>query len=130
MSRFTLIAGAALALASGAAGAADFDGSKKLICAPVDVHECVEGSRCRSFTPRTAGAPEFLRVDVGAKQISGPKRTTQIANVVKGDQQILLTGTELDWGWTLAIDSTDGAMTLTLADRDGAYVLFGSCTPL
>jgi hypothetical protein len=30
----------------------------------------------------------------------------------------------------MALNSDDGKMTVTMSNRNGAYVLFGSCTPL
>lgn len=48
----------------------------------------------------------------------------------KNDKQLLLQGTELDFGWTIVVDQDDGAMAVTLTSRTGAYVLFGSCMAL
>jgi hypothetical protein len=36
---------------------------------------------------------------------------------------------ELNFGWAIALDQESGQMTVTLADRTGAIVLFGACTP-
>ena len=46
------------------------------------------------------------------------------------DQQILLQGKEMKYGWTLVLDQENGNMTASLVNRDGVFVLFGSCTPL
>jgi len=48
----------------------------------------------------------------------------------KSDTQLLLQGTELGYGWTLALDQESGTMTVTLVNREEVFVLFGSCTPL
>ena len=48
----------------------------------------------------------------------------------KSDDQLLLQGTELGFGWTLVLDQESGTMSATLVNREGAVVLFGSCTPL
>jgi hypothetical protein len=48
----------------------------------------------------------------------------------KSDDQILLQGKELGYAWTLVLDQESGTMTLTLVNREAAFVLFGSCTPL
>jgi hypothetical protein len=42
--------------------------------------------------------------------------------------QLLLQGTELDFGWTLALDTVSGRMASTLVDREGLIMMFGSCT--
>jgi hypothetical protein len=42
----------------------------------------------------------------------------------------LLQGTELDYAWSLALDTTSGNLAATLIDREEVVVLFGACTPL
>jgi len=46
------------------------------------------------------------------------------------EEQILLQGKELGYGWTFALDQEGGKFSATLVNRDGVFVLFGSCTPL
>jgi hypothetical protein len=117
----------AAALSTSAFGA-DFDGSKALICAPSEVLDCTSGDdKCWSGPPRKAGAPSFLRIDFARKTVSGPHLTSKILHVNKSDGQILLQGVELDMGWTVAIDSDSGNVSITLTDRDGAFVMFGAC---
>jgi hypothetical protein len=48
----------------------------------------------------------------------------------KDESQILLQGTELGLAWSMALDAASGRMVLTSSGRQGAFVLFGSCTPL
>ena len=114
----------------GIASARDFDGSKLLICAPVEAMECASGEECLKERPEDIGAPNFLRIDFAQKAIVGPKQTTPILFMDKSDTQILLQGKEHGYGWTLVLDQESGAMIVTLANREGAVVLFGSCTPL
>jgi len=113
-----------------AALGADFDGSKPLICATMEAHDCDAGETCKRGLPGSVGAPVFLRIDFGKKEIVGPKRTTQIKNMEKSNEQIIMQGTELGLGWTLALDGASGALTATLVNRDTAVVLFGACTPM
>jgi hypothetical protein len=110
--------------------AGDFDGSKLLICAPVEAMDCVSGGGCEQKLPEEVGAPAFMRVDVQKKVVVGPKQTSQILRISKDDEQIVLQGQERSFGWTIALSQDDGKMVLTLADNSGAFVLFGSCTPL
>ncbi len=114
----------------GTASARDFDGSKLLICAPVEAMDCASGEECLKERPEDIGAPNFLRIDFAQKAIVGPKQTTPILFMDKSDTQILLQGKEHGYGWTLVLDQESGAMIVTLANREGAVVLFGSCTPL
>jgi hypothetical protein len=118
-----LMAAAALPAAAG-----DFDGSKLLICAPVEAIDCSAGNGCEKSTPDEVGAPAFMRIDVGGKVVRGPKRTSPIQLLEKTDEQLLLQGTELGYAWTLVIDQETGKMSATLASREGTFVLFGPCT--
>jgi hypothetical protein len=117
-------------LAPGPASAGDFDGSKVLICAPVEVSDCAPGEICRKGAPADVGVPAFIRIDIAKMIVIGPKRTTPIVSIEKSQQQILLQGTELGFAWTLALDQDSGEMSGSFVNREDVYVLFGSCTPL
>jgi hypothetical protein len=122
---------ATLALAAAwTSNAADFDGSKMLICAPVEAMDCAPGAVCGRGVPGDIGAPAFIRIDFSKKVVIGPKRTTPIIAIEKNESQVLLQGNELGYGWSIAVDQEDGEMSATLTNHEGAYVLFGSCTPL
>ena len=110
--------------------AGDFDGSKTLICAPVEAMECYAGEGCEKGIPDDVGAPPFMRIDFSRKVIVGPKRTSPIRAMEKDDKQILLQGTELGLAWSMALNVENGKMVNTFSSRDGAFVLFGACTPL
>lgn len=117
-------------LLSTQAFAEDFDGSKALICAPVEAIDCSPGQDCIRGTPDDIGAPNFIRIDFARKTVSGAKQTTPFEVTANADGHLLLRGTELGYGWTLALDHASGKMTATLTDVEGAFVMFGSCTPL
>jgi hypothetical protein len=120
----------AVAALASAATASDFDGSKRLICATVEARDCVSGSSCLNGIPDEIGAPAFMRIDFDRKVIVGPQRTTAIQILERSDRQVLLLGTELGYGWALALDRTTGRFSGSLADAGGVFVLLGSCTPL
>jgi hypothetical protein len=109
--------------------AADFDGNKNLICAPAEVHDCTTDGDCVSGSPRKMGAPRFMRVDFSKKMIVGPRRTAPFRQVDANEEQVILQGTEEGYGFTLVLDKTTGDFSISLTDRLGAFVLFGSCTP-
>src|SRR5262249_16466890 len=123
-----LVSGALVTLAALPASGGDFDGSKLLICAPAEAMDCAAGDGCDKSTPAQVGAPAFIRIDAAKKAVIGPKRTSTIQFVEKTDEQLVLLGTELGYGWTLVLDQDTGQMSLTLVNRDGAFVLFGACT--
>ena len=127
------ITSAALALAATFSVCAkdnDFDGSKKLLCAPVQVMDCTAGAECQRGLPDEFGAPAFLRVDVAGKRIIGARVESEILNVERGEGQLALTGKEFGFIWTIAINDETGAMTTSMTNRFGAYIMFGNCTPL
>ena len=130
MRRFLSMVAVLVLLTAGTASAGDFDGSRLLICAPVEALDCAAGEACTKGRPDDIGAPKFLRIDFAQKVIVGPQQTTPILFMDKSDDQLLLQGKELGFGWTLVLDQESGTMSATLVNREGAVVLFGSCTPL
>ena len=124
------ICATAIILSMQTVSAADFDGSKKLLCATTDAMDCVAGQECIKGRPGDIGAPKFLSIDFARKAVEGPKRATAIAFMEKGEEQIVLQGNELGFGWTIALDQESGDMIVTLVNAHGAFVLFGSCTTL
>jgi hypothetical protein len=110
--------------------AADFDGSKPLLCATMEAHSCDPGLACKRSLPADIGAPKFLSVDFEKKVITGPARTTPMLTINKAPNQVVVEGMEMGYGWTLVVDSGDGSMTLTIVNSDDAIVLFGNCTAL
>ncbi|MBB5401815.1 hypothetical protein [Paraburkholderia youngii] len=119
-----------LAAAAMQVDAADFDGSKRLMCATIDAHACDPGIACTRALPADLGLPKFLTLDFDKRAVVGPAHTTPMLSVTKEADQLVMLGNEMGFGWTLAVDSTDGEMTLMIANRNDAFVLFGNCTPL
>ena len=110
--------------------AADFDGSKLLLCATQTALDCSRGDDCASGLPEEIGAPTFMRIDLAKKAVIGPYTTSDILLQDKSDKQLLLQGREAGFGWTIVVDQQSGELTATLANRNGAYVLYGACTVL
>lgn len=117
-----------IALGAAPTMAGDFDGSRVLICAPVQAFDCAAGEECGKGLPEEIGAPAFMRIDVANKAVIGPKRTSPILWMDKSDAQLLLQGTEFGYGWVIAVDQETGRMTATLANHENVFVLFGACT--
>ena len=98
--------------------------------ATVEALDCEAGAACLRGLPSELGAPAFMRIDLDKKIVAGPKRSTPIVSMERNAESLLLQGTEIGYGWTLAVDTKQGTMAATLVNREGAFVLFGSCTPL
>jgi hypothetical protein len=110
--------------------AADFDGSKPLLCATQSALDCARGDDCAAGLPEEVGAPSFMRIDLAKKSVIGPQTTTEILLQDKSGKQLLLQGREGGFGWTIVVDQPSGELTVTLTNRNGAYVLYGACTVL
>jgi hypothetical protein len=122
------------------AGAGDFDGSKPLLCALIDIVECGPGGNCQQLTAEDVGIPRFLKVNfkekkITATQASGNKKNTTIKNSEHIDGKLILQGAEDGIegvrdgvGWSLAIAEDTGKMVLTASGDDVGFVVFGACT--
>ena len=135
MNRFRIVSFAICAflgmVATAAAG--DFDGSKRLICAPSDVFECGPAIDCQRATPETVNIPRFIRVDVKKKQLSGSvaggeEVSTGIQNISTKDGKLTLQGAENARAWSLVIDQETGHMSASVSDNVEGFLLFGGCT--
>lgn len=120
--------------------AGDFDGSKPMLCAVIDIVECGPGGNCQQLTAEDAGIPRFLKVNFKAKKItatraSGSKKSTTIKNSEHVDGKLILQGAEDGIegvrdgvGWSIAIAEDTGNMVLSAAGDEVGFVVFGACT--
>ncbi len=110
--------------------AAAIDGTKRVICTTEEVRDCVAGTECLNGLPAEYGAPTSVRIDFANKQVLGEQRKSKIRDLEKKDGQLLLQGREMGYGWTIAIEQKSGDMTLSLVNREGAFLLFGRCAAI
>ncbi|HMN45509.1 MAG TPA: hypothetical protein PKE27_13075 [Povalibacter sp.] len=117
-------------LAAMAVGAAeDYDGSKPMICAPANGHDCTPAEKtCKRLKPEE-GRDVNLYIDVAKMQVKTPYRTAElpIQNVSNNTKSLILQGTSLEFVWAATVNRTTGRLTVAIADREGAYVIFGQC---
>ena len=128
-----LVLGATVGLGCAAiASAAGFDGSKELLCAPTDLAQCDETARCERVSPSEVDLPPFLRVDFAKKRLTDladPPRETPIETVRQFEGSTILQGAQNGRAWSLVIDQATGRLTGSVADGEGAFAVFGACTP-
>jgi len=114
--------------------AADFDGSRPLIMAIIDVIECHPGGACETVTPQEARLPRFLEIDFDQKEISEigdfkEERRTMIQSLTQGEGLLILQGAQNGRGWSITITEASGEAVATVSDPVSGFVLFGACTP-
>lgn len=129
-----------ICMISVSAVAGDFDGSKPLLCAVMDIVECGPGGNCQKVMAEEVGIPQFIRINfkekkISATQSSGSKRSTTIKNSEHVDGKLILQGAEDGiegvrdgLGWSLAIAEESGKMVLTASGDEVGFVVFGACT--
>jgi hypothetical protein len=115
-------------MVSAAAGAADFDGSTPLSCTGVSGYSCDPAKACNKVKPEGDKAPVVL-IDPSNKTVKTPYRTDllPIANSATNNEQLQFQGTSEKFAWSAIVNRNTGKVTLTIADRLGAYVIFGQC---
>jgi hypothetical protein len=109
--------------------ATDFDGSTPMACLGLAGHDCSpDKAQCSKLKPETDIKPE-VTIDLAHKTVKSPYRTDllPIQNSVLNDEQLELQGTSEKMAWSAIVKRKTGKMTLTVADRMGAYVIFGQC---
>ncbi len=126
---------AVLSAASAAANAQGVDSSQPLICASMEAYDCGPGSDCIRGTANSIDAPQFIRLDfeqmvARATRSGGEERTAKIESMAWEEGKIILQGVQLGLGWSMVITQESGAMVLTAAGEQVAFVIFGACTPL
>jgi hypothetical protein len=141
MDHVKLFLGAALILAAAsvAAHAADFDGSKPLLCSVINLTECTASDGCQKTTIESTGMPQFLKVDPAKKVVTSAKpiegrKPTKIERMERIDGKLILQGAEDGIedvrdgiGWTAAISESTGKFIFTASGEEVAFVVFGAC---
>ena len=119
----------ALLLTATAHAAEDFDGSRPMDCKPLQTHDCLPTQKiCTPLKPE-AGKDETMHVDVASMSVKTPFRNTAlpIASFAFNKESLVMQGTSVEVVWSATIHRTNGKLTITIADREGAYVIFGQC---
>jgi hypothetical protein len=110
-------------------GAADLDGTQLISCLPAHGHDCMpEAKSCTALKPEK-GKDLHLVFDVEHKAVKSPYRTSllPIQTVTNNAESLVLQGTTLQLVWSATIHRGTGRLTIAIADREGAYVVFGQC---
>jgi hypothetical protein len=107
----------------------EFNGSRPMDCQPLSGHDCLPTEKaCKPLKPEP-GKNLNLHVDVGNMSMKTPYRndTLPIQSFSFNTKSLVLQGTSLELVWSATIHRTTGRLTMAIADREGAYVIFGQC---
>lgn len=120
-------------LTCGLAVADDISESDEIVCAPTELHICVENDSCYAASPADLDVPEFIIIDVDKNTASTTKasndpRTTTFANVRRENGLIYMQGIENERAFSFVIDEATGRMSIALSSDGIAVSAFGACT--
>lgn len=127
----------AVACALLAGNAAAIDTSQPLLCAAIEINECIDGLGCSEVLAEEVDAPTFLRVHIGKKQIRVTKEgpVTKVEHLEEVEGRIIMQGVEegnpdVDdgTGWTISIEQDTGRLVATAVTQQAAVIFFGACT--
>lgn len=104
------------------------------LCAPGEPIQCESNGQCTRVTIQSTRLPRFIHVNFVAQQLSGVTEGQKVVTTIKNRQQLdgvlILQGSENGRGWSMAINEKSNDMTLTVADDQVGFIVFGSCTRL
>ncbi len=124
------------------AAAADFDGTKPVLCSLYAVTECPQDGPCASVTPESVSLPPFVKIDLAAKTVMPAKaaeveRRSEIRSLERIGGRVILQGADAGpadqkraLGWTASLSEETGKLVLSVAGDDVAFVIFGACLAL
>lgn len=110
--------------------AEEFDGSKPMACLPAQGHDCLPTEKtCKPLQPEP-GKDLRMHFDIAQKSVRTPYRndTLPIQSLGVNTKSLVMQGTTLQLVWSATIHRDTGRLTVVIADREGAYVIFGQCT--
>ena len=124
------LAAAMLALVVGAATSPSvFDGTRPLQCRADRGHDCTPGAYdCKVLEPQP-DKPAFFQIDFAKKEIRSPFRTAvlTVTHTTDNSDSLVLQGADLLLAWSALINKSTGSLTVSIADKQGSYVVFASC---
>lgn len=129
MIRFFKILGClAIVFCSGSGMASDFNGSKPLVCAIVEVMDCDIHNECARVNANAVNLPDIFSMDIKKKEMSGANRATKIQHVTHNEGNLILQGTsDLGRAWSVVLSESTGKFTGAVAAEDFGFLIFGSC---
>jgi hypothetical protein len=107
----------------------EFNGSQPMACKPQAGHDCLPTENTCSRLKPEPGKDLTLHIDVAKMSLKTPYRndTLPIQSFGFNEESLVMQGTSLQLVWSATIHRTRGNLIVAIADRKGAYVVFGQC---
>ena len=114
------------------ASAADFDGSKDLVCATLRTVECGTKDACLVGTAADSNVPQFFHLRFSEKSLQatrpdGSEIDTKFGDTVRNEGNLIIQGQENGRGWSASISEETGRIVVAVAGDDVAFSFFGAC---
>ena len=112
-----------------ALGAEPFNGTQAMDCQPLTGHDCLPTEQsCKPLKPEP-GKKLNLHIDVNKMSMKTPYRNDAlpIQSFSFNTKSLILQSTSLELVWSATVHRTTGRLTMAIADREGAYIVFGQC---
>jgi hypothetical protein len=119
-----------------AVSADDVTGSDSLLCYAMSAARCELDGTCALKAPWQLNLPDFLKLDLKAKQAvtteaSGQQLATPISSVQRADNgTLVLQGMQGDRAFSWLITEATGEGTLTVSSIAAGLTVFTVCTPI
>jgi hypothetical protein len=119
----------AMSLVTALASADEFDGSQPLECLAKSGRDCLPTKDACGPLKAESNIKPVLQIDVAKKEVHSPYRTALLPILYTGgtEKSLILQGADLGFAWSAIVNKATGAITISIADRLGAYVIFGQC---
>lgn len=106
----------------------DFDGSKPLICAIVEVLDCGVRGDCDAVDPEFVNMPSIYKLNLKEKLASSGERKSEIDHVSVEEHSTIIQGISEDYkAWSMVLSHNTGKFTGAVAAYDYGFIMFGSC---
>jgi hypothetical protein len=112
-----------------AATAAGLDGSEPLDCIVQQNFDCHRANEVCAGAKAENTTALIVGIDFAKKQVRSPYRKALLAvqHTAINTDSLVLQGGDQYLAWTALVDKNTGALTVSIADSEGAYVYFGTC---
>ena len=114
------------------AAGGDFNGSKPMLCVPIEISECAPSTGCQETAAEIAGLPQFIQINAKKKSVSGKLadgtvKSAKIETKAIQEGNLVLQGMQNGRGWSMVIAEDTGKMSLSVAGRDVGFFVSGAC---